>query len=172
MLYLKEANWEDLQKEYEYITQLPADENGLTNRDHGCSFEIFQSEVLPRLIEQSKGINLPQGHVPCTTYFLWLDDVIIGLYRIRHHLTPALAGGAGHIGFGIHPDYRGKGYATKGLKLTLKIAKELVKEDEIYMSCLKTNVKSYYTQLHCGAYLHHEDEREYYTRIDKQKLVL
>ena len=29
-VYLKEANMEDVQKEYEFITQLPEDENGFT----------------------------------------------------------------------------------------------------------------------------------------------
>ena len=41
MIYLKEANIEDAQKEYEFITQLPEDENGFTNRDFGCSYEEF-----------------------------------------------------------------------------------------------------------------------------------
>jgi hypothetical protein len=36
MLYLKEANLEDLEKEYEFITNTPADENGFTN-SHLCT---------------------------------------------------------------------------------------------------------------------------------------
>ena len=39
MLYLKEANWEDIEKEYEYITNLPENENGFTNANYGVSRE-------------------------------------------------------------------------------------------------------------------------------------
>ena len=31
MLYLKPANFEDLNAEYEYVKEMPIDENGLTN---------------------------------------------------------------------------------------------------------------------------------------------
>lgn len=31
MLYLKEANIDDMQKEYEVIARIPSDENGFTN---------------------------------------------------------------------------------------------------------------------------------------------
>ncbi len=30
MLYLKEANFQDIEKEYEFITELPTNENGFT----------------------------------------------------------------------------------------------------------------------------------------------
>ena len=39
MLYLKEANIDDMQKEYEVITRIPFDENGFTNEYENCSFE-------------------------------------------------------------------------------------------------------------------------------------
>ena len=74
MIFLKEANMEDAQKEYEFITQLPEDENGFTNRDFGCSYEEFTEKILPRYIDKAKGINLTPGHVPGTEFFLWYDD--------------------------------------------------------------------------------------------------
>ena len=39
MVYLKEANLEDMEQEYEFITNTPADENGFTNRESGRSEE-------------------------------------------------------------------------------------------------------------------------------------
>lgn len=165
MIYLKEANMEDVQKEYEFITQLPADENGFTNRNYGCSFEEFKQNILPRYIEKSQGINLEPGHVPGTEFFLWDDDVIVGLFRIRHYLCEALANGAGHIGYGIRKEYRGKGYAGEGLKLTIEKAWTIIPEDEIYMSVHKDNPASLKVQLKNGAYIHHEDDMEFYTRI-------
>lgn len=168
MVYLKEANMEDAKKEYEFITQLPTDENGFTNANYGCSYEEFVEKILPRYIEKSRGINLEAGHVPGTEYFLWDDDVIVGLFRIRHHLCPALENGAGHIGYGIKKEYRGRGYANEGLRLTIEKAWTIIPEDEIYMSVHKDNPASLKTQLKNGAYIHHEDDLEYYTRVKRK----
>ncbi|MBQ8278510.1 MAG: GNAT family N-acetyltransferase [Roseburia sp.] len=165
MLYLKAVNWEDIEKEYQYITKLPADENGFTNPNAGVSRAEFEETVLPKFINHSKGLDLPDGYVPCTEFFLWDDDEIVGLFRIRHELNDFLREGAGHIGYGIKKEYRGKGYATKGLALTIEKAKEIIKEDEIYMSVHKDNPASLQVQLKNGAYIHHEDDKEYYTRI-------
>ena len=165
MLYLKAVNWEDIEQEYIFTTEQPADENGFTNKYEGVSREEFEKVVLPRLINNSKGIDLPEGHVPGTEFFLWEDDKIVGLFRIRHELNDFLREGAGHIGYGIKKEYRGKGYATKGLSLTIEKAREIIKEDEIYMSVHKDNPASLQVQLKNGAYIHHEDDKEYYTRI-------
>lgn len=165
MLYLKAVNWEDIEQEYVFTTEQPEDENGFTNKYEGVSREEFEKVVLPRLINNSKGIDLPEGHVPGTEYFLWDDGEIVGLFRIRHELNDFLREGAGHIGYGIKKEYRGKGYATKGLALTIEKAKEIIKEDEIYMSVHKDNPASLQVQLKNGAYIHHEDDKEYYTRI-------
>lgn len=167
MLYLKEANTEDIEKEYEFVTSLPENENGFENNNHGCSREDFENKVLPNYINYSKGINLKEGHVPQTTLFLWKDDTIVGMFKLRHFLCEALAVGAGHIGYGIKAEYRGKGYATEGLRLTLEKAREIVKEDEIYMSVRKSNPASLRVQLKNGAYIHHGDEEKFYTRIKK-----
>ena len=37
MLYLKEANFADIEKEYLFMASMPEDENGLTNPWHGVS---------------------------------------------------------------------------------------------------------------------------------------
>lgn len=171
-VYLKEANMEDVQKEYKFITQLPEDENGFTNKDYGCSYEEFEKKILPGYIDKSNGINLSPGHVPGTEYFLWDGDTIVGLFRIRHHLCEALANGAGHIGYGIKKEYRGKGYANEGLRLTIEKAWEIIPEDEIYMSVHKDNPASLKTQLKNGAYIHHEDDKEFFTRVKRPEAEL
>lgn len=160
---------EDVQKEFEFITQLPKDENGFTNGDFGCDYDDFASKILPGYIDHSKGIDLQQGFVPETFYFLWGDDQIVGLFRIRHHLCEALANGAGHIGYGIRKEFRGMGYANEGLRMTIEKAWEIIPEEEIYMSVHKDNPASLKAQLKNGAYIHHEDEKEYYTRVKREK---
>ena len=130
MLILKEANFYDAQKEYEFITELPENENGFTNEFFGCSKSKFLKEILPLYIKQSKGENLPEGFVPITYLFLWNDSDIVGFFKLRHKLTDYLANvSGGHIGYCIKKDQRGKGFATKGLKLAIEKAKKIIKED-------------------------------------------
>ena len=165
MLYLKEANMEDLEQEYAFATSTPENENGFTNPGAGCDKDEFAHKILPGYINGAKGIGLPKGWVPETEFFLWDDDQIVGWFRIRHWLTEELAKGAGHIGYGIKEELRGKGYASAGLKLTVEKARQIICEDEIYMSVRKDNPASLKVQMKNGAYIHHEDEREFYTRI-------
>ncbi len=167
MLELRELNDQDIEKEYLYIRDLPENENGFTNPYFGVTHQQFIQEVYPKLKDYAKGHNLPKGFVPSTEYFLWDDDKIVGLFRIRHELNDALRNGSGHIGYGIAKEYRNRGYATKGLKLTIEKAWKIIKEDEIYMSVRKENDYSLQVQIKNGAYVHHEDEDHYYTRIKR-----
>ena len=47
MLYLKPANFEDIEKEHRFVAAEPADENGFTNDFSGISFENFKTVALP-----------------------------------------------------------------------------------------------------------------------------
>lgn len=165
MLFIKKANYEDIEKEYEFIKQLPKDENGFTNPNFGCSFEEFKNNILQAYIDHAAGKKLVNGHVPSTQYFLWNDDEIVGLFRVRHYLNDFLANGPGHIGYGIKKEYRGMGYASEGLRLVLLEARNIIKENEIYLSVHKDNPASLRVQIKNGAIIHHEDEREFFTRI-------
>ena len=93
----------------------------------------------------------------------------MGWFRLRQSLNDGLKNGAGHIGYGIKSEYRKRGYATEGLKMMISIAKDIIEEDEIYMSVRKENRASLKVQLNNGAYIHHEDDKEYYTRIKIRK---
>ena len=73
--------------------------------------------------------------------------------------------GEGHIGYGIRRSCRGRGLGKAGLRLMLDIAAPLLDEDEAYLSLNKTNPASLHVMLANGAYIHHEDEEKYYTRI-------
>ena len=56
--------------------------------------------------------------------------------KIEKGVNKILRKGAGHVGYGILPEYRGKGYAKQGLLLAIEKCKELIKEDEIYLSVI------------------------------------
>lgn len=167
MLTLREASCLYGEKEYLFLKEVPMDENGFTNQWNQVSREVFFSEALPQMISYSKGLNLPPSYVPETTYFLWKNDIIIGIFRIRHFLNKALEEGSGHIGYFIAPPYRGKQYGTKGLALTLEIARRIVPEKEIYLRVKLDNPASLRVMLHNGGMLHHKDETHYFVRIAK-----
>lgn len=154
----------DLKKAYELQGAFAANENGYINTAFGLSFEEFQTYVKTRE-GYSRGIDLPEGHVPDSVYILEDNGVYTGIFNLRHCLNDALREGAGHIGYGVSPAYRGHGYATEGLRLLLEEARHIIPEDEIYLSVSKDNLPSLKVQQKNGAYIHHEDDKKYYTRV-------
>ena len=167
MLYIKEANFEDIEKEYLFVRDMPIDENGLTNQWNGISREAFEQIALSAMMDFQKGENLPEGYVPETFLFLWNDGEIVGQFRIRHYLCESLRVGAGHIGYFIKKEFRGKGYGTEGLRLTLQVARDIIPEDEFYLRVNKDNPASLKVMLKNGGYIKAEDENKYYVRIKK-----
>ena len=167
MLELRKMNYADVVEQWRYVTALPADENGLTNQYEGVSFEDYRNKVLPELMMHEHPVNMPDWFVPETFYYLWDVNTLIGEFRIRHYLTDALKAGAGHIGDSIKKDFRGKGYGTKGLALTLEIARNIVPEEEIYLRVLKSNRPSFKVMRNNGAYIAGEDDTHYLMRIKK-----
>lgn len=89
----------------------------------------------------SKGIDLPEGYVAQTTYWLVEADLFIGEVRIRHKLNDALRNVGGHIGYDIRPTQRRKGYGKLILSLGLQKAKELG-IDSILITCDVNNIGS------------------------------
>ncbi len=166
---LRKLNTNDIEAQWAYTTALPTDENGLTNPYNGVSFEEYKEKVLPELISYEHPVNMPDWFVPETYYYLWDGDNLVGEFRIRHYLTDALRNGSGHIGYSISREYRGKGYGTEGLRLTLQIAKEIVPEDEIYLRVIKDNIASQKVMINNGAYRAGEDEDHYFMRIAKKE---
>ena len=164
---LRKINLRDALSQWEYTTALPADENGLTNPYYGVSYEEYLAEVLPALISYEHPVDMPGWFVPETYYYLWDGGDLVGEFRIRHYLTDALRSGAGHIGYSIRRDVRGKGYGTAGLKLALEIARKIIPEDEIYLRVNRDNLASQRVMVKNGARLAGEDEGHYFMRIPK-----
>ena len=166
-LSLRPANYEDIEKEWLFVKDMPEDENGLTNKWHGISRHDFEKSALPDMIRYSKGVDLPDWMVPETFYFLWKGESIIGQFRIRHYLNDTLREGAGHIGQFIAKEYRGKGYGTAGLRLTLEEARRIVPEAEIYLRVNKDNPASLKVMLKNSGKVVAEDDVHYFVRIKK-----
>ena len=154
----------DYKKTYELFMSFDEDENGFVNSVYGYDYEKFL-EWIEMKRNWSLGKGLPEGFVPDTTFVLSDEGAYVGIFNLRHHLNDFLREGPGHIGYGISREYRGKGYATAGLKLVLGKARE-IGIHEAYLSVNKDNPASLKVQLNNGAYIHHEDDEKYYTRID------
>ena len=168
MLTLKEINLEDAKKEYAFFQAFPS-ENGFENEFYDMPYDEFVQKGIPAALDAAKGIGLPEGYVPGSTLLLWDNDVIVGVFHLRHYLTPALAEGAGHIGYAIHPAYRGKGYATRGLGLALNALRAMpdFPEDEIYLRCWRSNLPSLRAMLANGGYIHHQDDNNCHVRVKR-----
>ena len=90
MIHLKEANFEDIEKEYLFVKEMPYEENGFFNEWKDVSREDFAEKAIKKMIGYSKGEGLPEGYVPETIYFLWDDREIVGQFDIRHYLCESL----------------------------------------------------------------------------------
>ena len=167
MLRLTAAGFGDIEKEYECVRDMPEDENGYTNLWHGIARDDFP-EALQRMEDWAAGRSLPAGYVPETYYFLWDGDEIAGQFRLRHFLCPSLVNGAGHIGYWIRPEKRGRGYATAGLRLLLREAASVVPEEEIYLRANRDNPASLKVMLKNGGAVRYADEAKIYVRIPKR----
>ena len=95
--------------------------------------------------------------VPDSVFFL-LDedrDRLLGAVNIRHYLNDALLKEGGHIGDGIRPSERRKGYATEMIRLALTECKKLG-IDKVLMTCSKDNIGSAKSIVKNGGVLENE----------------
>ena len=165
MLELREANLADAEAEWRFVREMPEDENGLTNAWPGVSREDFLARALPQMLDFAAGRNLPEGYVPETSCFLWDGDTIVGQFRIRHWLCESLRTGAGHIGYFVAKPFRGKGYGTEGLRLTVAAAHDIVPEEELYLRVNRDNPASLRVMLKNGGRIAAQDAEKFYVRI-------
>ena len=103
-------------------------------------YSDFDQYIKHFLLQETNPI---EGFVPATTYFA-LDterNKMVGAIQIRHYLNDALRNGGGHIGDGVRPSERKKGYATEIIRLGLIEAKKLG-IDNVLICCSTTNIGS------------------------------
>jgi predicted acetyltransferase len=118
------------------------------NRDFGA--------FLAKLEDCHRGVGLPEGFVPHTTY--WLVDErgeVVAVSNLRHRLTDRLRLEGGHIGYGVRPSARRRGHATEILRCTLREARRHG-IDEALVTCARDNVASAGAIRKCGGRLDSE----------------
>ena len=135
-LFLVEPN-KEYQKSFEnYVL-------AYKNVNDDCYLDIYKKglenfdEYLNDLSNISKGIDVPQGWVTSSTFWLIDNHEVVGVVRIRHQEIVT----AGHIGYDISPGYRNKGYGNQILKLALGEAQKIGIKEAI-VTCNIDNISS------------------------------
>lgn len=120
-------------------------------------------------LKWQSSVKPDEEHVPALTYFLVResDNKIVGMLNIRLTLNNKLKNSGGHIGYGIRPTERRKGYNKINLYLGLKECKAHgITEAELW--CNRSNVGSSSTMKALGGVLSksvYNEEKNIY--IDK-----
>ncbi|WP_433832270.1 GNAT family N-acetyltransferase [Actinoplanes sp. CA-015351] len=102
---------------------------------------------------------LPPGQVVRSTYS-WITQggAVLGSAELRHDIGhPLLLDAGGHIGYGVRPDYRGRGIAKWALAATLDQARSR-NMDRVLLTCSPENTASAHIIEKAGGVL--EDVRE------------
>lgn len=105
--------------------------------------------------------EIENGPVPDTTLFCLDKDrnIFVGAVNIRHYLNDTLLRTGGHIGDGIRPSERRKGYATAMIALALEECKKLG-IDKVLMCCSKDNIGSAKSIIYNGGIFENEVEED------------
>ena len=133
----------------EYIDCGEVHINGSSGFMQAESYESWLEKIIWNKTEASS------DWVTGSVYFAIENDKIIGTIAIRNYLNESLLKSGGHIGYGIRPSKRRKGYGTNMLALALKKCRESGLEKAL-ITCDKVNVASAKTAIKNGGVLENE----------------
>ncbi len=131
----------------------------IANNTDRSPYAIFKNDCkdFDNYLENLEIKDDSTGWVPDSVFFL-LDtekDRLLGAVNIRHYLNERLLREGGHIGDGIRPSERKKGYGTELIRLALIECKKLG-IDRVLMVCSKSNTGSAKTITKNGGVLENE----------------
>ena len=109
-------------------------------------------EYVVLLERWSRGIDLPHGYVPASFYVGIVQGAVVGRLSLRHSLNEYLRRIGGHIGYGVRPSERNRGYATEMLRRSLPLASALGIERAL-VTCDENNTGSRKVIEACGGVL-------------------
>lgn len=129
----------------EVIVPMASDYGELSYQGYLKSLRDFEAEE-----------TCPKNFVPGTTWF-YVNDAgrILGAVNLRHRLNDYLLNFGGHIGYGVRPSERRKGYAAQMLALALEESRKLGLS-RVLITCDKENTGSARTIQKNGGVLENE----------------
>lgn len=104
-----------------------------------------------RMAAHARGEQLEGRFVPATFLVAEVDGVIVGRGSVRHELNEWLSVWGGHIGYGVRPAHRRRGYATQILRGCLDLLGGLG-VDEALVTCDVDNAGSEAVIRACGGF--------------------
>jgi len=143
---------EHKQAALEYLGEHIENGEGHLNGGGGLERDCYEDYLIRITSAQTAAQT---GWVNCSTYFAFVGDKIVGMIQIRHTLNEILIKSGGHIGYGVRPSERRKGYAAQMLKLALNKCREFGIEKAL-VTCDKDNIGSARTILKNGGVLENE----------------
>ena len=101
----------------------------------------FENYVVKPLIDMMNGVNLPEGFVPATEFWIIKNEKFAGRICLRSRLTNFMEKYIGHVGYMVVPSFRNQGIATHALKCILEKAFEN-HLSEVLIICEENNLIS------------------------------
>lgn len=165
MAELRKLSADDGMDVYSMLQEMPKDENGLMNTANGLSYEEYKEWLKKKCVDSQQEGLVDGWKVPSTTYWLYVDGRPAGFGNIRHFLTDALREAGGNIGYGIAPEYRGKGYGKELLRLLVGEAGKYGL-DKVLVTIQKDNAASQAVALANGGVITKQTNERVYIWID------
>lgn len=107
----------------------------------GWTSSVPWPTYLELLEDQRRGVNLPPYQVRGCQLAADVDGEIVGRTSIRFELNDHLAERGGHVGYGVAPAQRRRGYATEILRQSLIVLRAEGVE-AVLVTCDEDNVGS------------------------------
>ena len=170
-LWLREVSINDDYEGLRFLQELVNEEGIMVAPAPKYIDENSYGDWLKTKVDVANGVNMPEGFIPCTTYWVMLDNKIIGLANIKHYLNDHLRKRGGHLGLSIDKDYRRKGYGLASTKLLIEKARDEFGIDDILLTNEPDNIPSRRMCEKLGAELVDIDEHcHYWIRSNNKKL--
>jgi predicted acetyltransferase len=140
MVRLKELRLNDGEKIYNMLQDIEKEKNGFHNEANGLTYNEFKT-YLKSNKKMVEGKDLPEDYVPQTLYWLWIEDKVVGMGKLRHYLNDNLRKKDGHAAYAVRKSERKKGFGKLILRELIKKAKDK-KIDRLLLTCDTDNIAS------------------------------